>query len=54
MRKYKRAVARYRMRMDGLERVNRKNRRGKSFFAQNWRKYLQPTKTAKRKRLRVA
>lgn len=54
MRKYKRAIARYRMKMDGVERMNRKNRSGRSFFALNWRKYLAPTKKAKRRRLRTA
>lgn len=54
MRKYKRAIARYRMKMDGIERMNRKTKRGRSFFAMNWRKYLEPAKTAKRKRLRAA
>lgn len=61
MRKYKRAIARYRMKMDGVERMNRKAvfiagklRTGRSFFAMNWRKYLQPEKMTKRKRLQAA
>lgn len=61
MRKYKRAIARYRMKMDGIERMNRKAffiggklRTGCSFFAKNWRKYLETEKMTKRRRLRAA
>lgn len=46
MRKYKRSVARARMRADGIQHINRKHLNPKtgrrdlpSFFAENWRKY---------------
>lgn len=54
MRRHKRAIARHRMEMEGIERMNRKTKHGRSFFAMNWRKYLEPGKTAKRRRMRAA
>lgn len=56
MRKYLRAIARHRMKAQGIERINRKAAKsGKSFFALNWRKALRTQqKTSKRKRVRVA
>ena len=44
IRKLKRSVARSKMKLGGLERLNRKNKAGKqgertSFFALNWRNY---------------
>lgn len=53
MRKHLRAIARHHMKEAGIERMNRKNRRGVSYFAAKWRKYI-TMKPGKRKRLRTA
>lgn len=56
MRKYLRAIARHRMKAQGIERINRKAAKsGKSFFALNWRKALRTLKkNTKRISMRVA
>ena len=39
MRKLLRRIARYRMKQEGIQHMNRRMGRGGSFFAEHWREY---------------